>query len=117
MIARIFRLSIPKKHRAHQTIEIFQLRHPEEIREALTAAGYDELNKNEEPDDNDDWTDETENTPAAHNKRNKSARMHLCTRVIRGLFAKVSPEELKEIEEEVDKEKRKLRKEELENER
>ncbi|KAF7338920.1 hypothetical protein MSAN_02215300 [Mycena sanguinolenta] len=103
MVERIFRFSGgPKKRRLHHAIELFQTRNPELIKEALTKAGYDLLNSKQDPDEPDDWTDESADTPEARTKRKKSVRMRVRTRVIRDLFNDASEEELAAIKEDLE---------------
>ncbi|KAJ7237865.1 hypothetical protein C8J57DRAFT_1566832 [Mycena rebaudengoi] len=109
--------SVPTRHRCHQATEIFQRRHTVLIREALKNAGYDELNADNMPDDDDDWTDESKDTPAGHAKRLKSLRMRLRTRVVRQMFEAASAEEKASIEEELEGEKEMVLKEEAEKEK
>ncbi|KAK6969169.1 hypothetical protein R3P38DRAFT_2814910, partial [Favolaschia claudopus] len=97
-----------KGKRAHCPVEVFQLRNRDIVKEALTAAGYDELLAENIEDDEDDWTDESEDTPAARSKRKKSVLMQLRTRVIARLFAEADEEERSAVEEAVAEEKRQL---------
>ncbi|KAJ6578436.1 hypothetical protein B0H19DRAFT_1253675 [Mycena capillaripes] len=125
LVQKIFKFSIPKRTRAHQAIEIFQLRNAAQIKEALTAAGYDALRKKkvaaegdaadndqeDADDEEDDWTDETEDTDAARAKRLKSARMRMRTHVVQGLWKAASQEERESCEAEAEEEKKKIREE------
>ncbi|KAJ6448079.1 hypothetical protein C8R45DRAFT_948206 [Mycena sanguinolenta] len=135
MVQRIFRLSVPKRQRAHQPIEVFQKRNKELIDDALTAAGYHELStkgndddkgnkgethktkddgaKDDDDDDEDDWVDESEDTPAARLKRTKSKRMRLRTRIVQGLWKEASAEERAAVEAEIEEEKNRLNEEQL----
>ncbi|KAJ6479853.1 hypothetical protein C8R45DRAFT_1216293 [Mycena sanguinolenta] len=113
VIQKIFRLSVPKKQRVHQTIELFQIRNQQLVNDALKAAGYDLLNASKDPDDVDDWADEADDTPAARTKRKKSERMQVRTRVVRDLFSLASEEEREAIKEEIEVERKKLQEEEL----
>ncbi|KAJ7276579.1 hypothetical protein C8J57DRAFT_1466085 [Mycena rebaudengoi] len=108
--------SSPARHRSHQAIEIFQRRHVVVIRKALMEAGYDELNSANIPDDADDWSDASKDTPAGHAKRLKSLRMQLRTRVVKQMFDASSAEEKASIEEELEGEKEMALKEEAEKE-
>ncbi|KAJ6453189.1 hypothetical protein C8R45DRAFT_1112693 [Mycena sanguinolenta] len=113
MLQSIFRMNEPKKRRAHHEIELFQMRNPEIINTALKNAGYDLLNTPGDPDEPDDWTDESEDTPAARLKRTKSKRMLMRTRITRDLLMEASEEERESIRQEVEAEKKKLREEAL----
>ncbi|KAF7346847.1 hypothetical protein MSAN_01823900 [Mycena sanguinolenta] len=138
MVQRIFKLSVPKRRRVHQPIEIFQKRNKELIETALTDAGYHKLSTkgendskgdgdNNKGDDNgqdddigqdddddvEDWADESEDTPAARLKRTKSKRMRLRTRVVQGLWKAASAEECAAVEAEIEEEKKRLHEEEL----
>ncbi|KAK7028434.1 hypothetical protein R3P38DRAFT_3190020 [Favolaschia claudopus] len=113
MLARILKLGPAKRGRAHQAVEVFQKRNPELIKAALIAAGYDLLNKKNEADEEDDWADESEETPAAQLKRNKSQRMRLRTKVVHGLWKEASPEEREAVMEDLEAEKAKAREEAL----
>ncbi|KAJ6451805.1 hypothetical protein C8R45DRAFT_1223757 [Mycena sanguinolenta] len=93
-------------------IEIFQKRNKVAIVEALTAAGYDALNVDQDPDEADDWTDEFQDTPAARAKRTRSARMRMRTRVVQDMWAEASPEERAAVEAAIEEEKRALTEEE-----
>ncbi|KAJ6458297.1 hypothetical protein C8R45DRAFT_1221666 [Mycena sanguinolenta] len=112
MVQRIFHLSVPRRRRVHQPIEIFQKRNKVAIVEALTAAGYDALNVDQDPDEADDWTDEFQDTPAARAKRTRSARMRMRTRVVQDMWAEASPEERAAVEAAIEEEKRALTEEE-----
>ncbi|KAK7028746.1 hypothetical protein R3P38DRAFT_3394725 [Favolaschia claudopus] len=107
LLNRILKLGPPKKQRAHQAIEVFQKRNPELIKAALVDAGYDLLNKTGDDDEEDDWTDESEDSPAARLKTNKSDRMRLRTRVVHALWKEVSPEEREAVMEDLAAEKAK----------
>ncbi|KAJ6608770.1 hypothetical protein B0H10DRAFT_2438851 [Mycena sp. CBHHK59/15] len=98
-------------------IEIFQKRNPDLIKAELTKAGYDALTETNKGDDEDDWTDETEDSAAARLKRTKSDRMRMRTRVVQGLWAEASDEEREAVGAEVLEEKRKLHEEELQREK
>ncbi|KAJ6448592.1 hypothetical protein C8R45DRAFT_1115197 [Mycena sanguinolenta] len=135
MVQRIFRLSVPKRQRAHQPIEVFQKRNKELIDDALTAAGYHELStkrndddkgnkgethktkddgaKDDDDDDEDDWVDESEDTPAARLKRTKSKRMRLRMCIVQGLWKEASAEERAAVEAEIEEEKNRLNEEQL----
>ncbi|KAJ6452850.1 hypothetical protein C8R45DRAFT_945551 [Mycena sanguinolenta] len=89
------------------------MRNPEIINTALKNAGYDLLNTPGDPDEPDDWTDESEDTPAARLKRTKSKRMLMRTRITRDLLMEASEEERESIRQEVEAEKKKLREEAL----
>ncbi|KAJ7442103.1 hypothetical protein B0H11DRAFT_2204602 [Mycena galericulata] len=115
-VKNIFKISIPKRRRAHQPIEIFQKNHQGEIRDALTAAGYDDLNEAKMADDIDEGTDESEDTVVARIKATKSKRMRLRTQVVQDLWKEVSEAERELIEAEVAKEKEELREEDGERE-
>ncbi|KAJ6494480.1 hypothetical protein C8R45DRAFT_1212436 [Mycena sanguinolenta] len=110
---RIFCVKVPKKRRAHHAVELFQTRNPELVKEALTNAGYDLLNTQKEQDEEDDWMDESQDTAAADQKRTKSARMCMRTRVVRSLWEEASEAEVEAIKEEIEVEKQKLREEAL----
>ncbi|KAJ6557422.1 hypothetical protein B0H10DRAFT_1967323 [Mycena sp. CBHHK59/15] len=114
---RFLKLSATKRQRAHQAIEIFQKRNPDLIKAELTKAGYDALTETNKGDDEDDWTDETEDSAAARLKRTKSDRMRMRTRVVQGLWAEASDEEREAVGAEVLEEKRKLHEEELQREK
>ncbi|KAJ6511045.1 hypothetical protein C8R45DRAFT_1162473 [Mycena sanguinolenta] len=105
---RIFHVKVPKKRRAHHAIELFQTRNPELVKEALTNAGYDLLNTQKEQDEEDNWTDESQDTAAADQKRTKSARMCMRTRAVRSPWEEVSEAEVEAIKEEIEVEKQKL---------
>ncbi|KAF8173377.1 hypothetical protein K438DRAFT_1772183 [Mycena galopus ATCC 62051] len=98
-------LGVAKRRHAHQSIEIFQKRNPAAIKEALVEAGYDLQNVKQDVDDENNWTNEFEGTPAARLKLTKSDRM--C------LWAKASPEERAVVTGELEAEKNKLHEEEL----
>lgn len=106
---------MPKRKRAHQPIEIFQLRNKELIAQALTAEGYDALNAHDE--DEDDWTEEAEGGIAARRKATKSARMRMRTRVVGALWNQASAEEQKAVAEVVEAEKKEMMEAELEAEK
>ncbi|KAK7022548.1 hypothetical protein R3P38DRAFT_2780549 [Favolaschia claudopus] len=108
VLSRILKLGPTKRQRAHQPIEIFQKRNPELIRAALVEAGYDLLNRRNDEDEDDDWTDESEDSPAARAKVLKSQRMRLRTRVVRGLWDEADPEEREAVDEELEAEKGRL---------
>ncbi|KAK7013043.1 hypothetical protein R3P38DRAFT_3581750 [Favolaschia claudopus] len=107
LLNRILKLGPQKKQRAHQAIEVFQKRNPELIKAALVDAGYDLLNKTGDDDEEDDWTDESDDSPAARLKMNKSDRMRLRTRVVHALWKEVSPEEREAVMEDLAAEKAK----------
>ncbi|KAK7040425.1 hypothetical protein R3P38DRAFT_3180137 [Favolaschia claudopus] len=107
IILRLLQLQ-GKGKRAHRPVEVFQLRNRDIVKEALTAAGYDELLAENIEDDEDDWTDETEDTPAARSKKKKSVLMQLRTRVIARLFAAATEEERSAVEAAVEEEKKQL---------
>ncbi|KAJ6548275.1 hypothetical protein B0H10DRAFT_1969228 [Mycena sp. CBHHK59/15] len=75
------------------------------------------LTETNKGDDEDDWTDETEDSAAARLKRTKSDRMRMRTRVVQGLWAEASDEEREAVGAEVLEEKRKLHEEELQREK
>ncbi|KAJ7721145.1 hypothetical protein B0H16DRAFT_1738469 [Mycena metata] len=100
-----------KRRRAHKPIEVFQMRNPELIKQALTTEGYDNITSVD--DAPDDFTDEADGTPEAAKKSLKSIRMRLRTRVVKALFEATSDEEMQACVETVEKEKEKLRAEEL----
>ncbi|KAJ6503658.1 hypothetical protein C8R45DRAFT_1091437 [Mycena sanguinolenta] len=112
MVQRIFQLSVPRRRRVHQPIEVFQKRNKVAIVEALMAAGYDALNVDKDADEPDDWADEFEDSPAARAKRTRSARMRLRTRVVQDMWAEASPEERAAVEAVIEDEKRALNEEE-----
>ncbi|KAJ7670798.1 hypothetical protein DFH06DRAFT_1125081 [Mycena polygramma] len=93
MIRSLFNINT-KSTRAHQHIELFQLRNVDLINKVLTLAG----------------------TAAAFAKSKKTELMRLRTRVIAGLWKAASPEEKAAIEEEIEREKEELRQKELEDE-
>ncbi|KAK7039795.1 hypothetical protein R3P38DRAFT_3391214 [Favolaschia claudopus] len=107
LLNRILKLGPQKKQRAHQAIEVFQKRNPELIKAALVDAGYDLLNKTGDDDEEDDWTDESDDSPAARLKMNKSDRVRLRTRVVHALWKEVSPEEREAVMEDLAAEKAK----------
>ncbi|KAJ7716424.1 hypothetical protein B0H16DRAFT_1741235 [Mycena metata] len=111
-IQTMFSFAAPKKHRVHQPVEIFQRRNPQFVKLALTDAGYDALTS--EPDEADDFTDESTGTPEALKKSLRSQRMRLRTRVVSALWQDVNDEEKAAVMAEVEKEKAALRKEEEE---
>jgi hypothetical protein len=94
--------------RIHQSIEFFQKRQPELIRERLEQVGYNSVGMESMPDAPDDWTDASKSTCAARNKRNKSQKMQLRTRTIAALWDEASPEERARCEEMVEEEKAQL---------
>ncbi|KAK7053969.1 hypothetical protein R3P38DRAFT_2761739 [Favolaschia claudopus] len=107
IILRLLQLQ-GKGKRAHRPVEVFQLRNRDTVKVALTAAGYDGLLAENIEDDEDDWTDESEDSPAARLKTKKSKLMRLRTRVIAALWADTSEEERSAVEEAVEEEKRLL---------
>ncbi|KAK7007796.1 hypothetical protein R3P38DRAFT_2552643 [Favolaschia claudopus] len=107
IILRLLQLQ-GKGKRAHRPVEVFQLRNRDTVKAALTAAGYDGLLAQNIEDDEDDWTDESEDSPAARLKTKKSRLMRLRTRVIAALWAEASDEERSAVEEAVEEEKRLL---------
>ncbi|KAJ6449956.1 hypothetical protein C8R45DRAFT_947073 [Mycena sanguinolenta] len=68
---------------------------------------------NKDNDDLDDWTDESEDTPAARLKRAKSKRMRLRTRVVQNLWKAASAEERAAVEAEIADKRARLNEEEL----
>ncbi|KAJ7792842.1 hypothetical protein B0H14DRAFT_2623461 [Mycena olivaceomarginata] len=105
-VKEIFQQSIPKRVRAHQAVEIFQKRNGDLIKNALEAAGYDLLNADSDTDEDDDWVDESGSDPVALDKRKKSKRMRLRSRVVSKLWEVASPEERKIAEEAAEEEKK-----------
>ncbi|KAJ7262602.1 hypothetical protein C8J57DRAFT_1719457 [Mycena rebaudengoi] len=102
----------PVRHRSHKAIEIFQKRRVVGIREALTKAGYDELDVANIPDD---FTGaDGNNSPEARAKLVMSMRMQLRARVVREMFDAISAEEKASIDEELEAEREKALKEEAE---
>ncbi|KAJ7686446.1 hypothetical protein B0H14DRAFT_3534564 [Mycena olivaceomarginata] len=97
--------------RAHKHVEVFQIRNAGLITDKLAEEGYNTIADG--CDDNDDWTDESQETPEAIKKRKKSHRMRMRTRVVQALWAEASKEERQAVEEEVEKEKKELREEEM----
>ncbi|KAF8163884.1 hypothetical protein K438DRAFT_1775791 [Mycena galopus ATCC 62051] len=93
------------KRRAHQPIEVFQMRNREAIKAALTAERYDTLSVDEE----DDLVDEADGSEAADRKSTKSLRMRLRTRVVAAMWKTASPEETKAVLAAVEKEKEDIR--------
>ncbi|KAJ7182442.1 hypothetical protein C8R43DRAFT_940597 [Mycena crocata] len=102
-----------KRRRAHQPIELFQKRNGDEIAKALDEAGYNKMNEEKMSEDVDDWEDESKDTKEARVKATKSERMRVRTRVVKALFAEASPEELAEIEAEIEVERAEIRQAEL----
>ncbi|KAJ6548367.1 hypothetical protein B0H19DRAFT_1265204 [Mycena capillaripes] len=117
LVDKIFKFSIPKWTRAHQPIEIFQLRNAEKIKQVLTAAGYDALKKkrsgDETDDEEDDWTDESEDSAAVRAKALKSEHMRMRTRVVQGLWKAASSEEREAAEAEAEEEKKTIHEDDL----
>ncbi|KAJ7761381.1 hypothetical protein B0H16DRAFT_1719547 [Mycena metata] len=111
-IQTMFNFAAPKKCRVHQPVEIFQRRNPQFVKLALTDAGYDTLTG--EPDEADNFTDESTGTPEALKKSLMSQCMRLHTRVVSALWQDVNDEEKAAVMAEVEKEKAALRKEEEE---
>ncbi|KAK6969033.1 hypothetical protein R3P38DRAFT_3337293 [Favolaschia claudopus] len=105
VLSRILKLGPAKRQRTHQPIEIFQKRNPELIKAALVEAGYDLLNSKNDADEDDDWTDESEDSPAARAKRAKSQRMRLRTQTVRILWNEAEPDEREAVQEELEEEK------------
>lgn len=103
---RIFKQSAPKKQRAHHLIEVFQKRNADAIKERLVEAGYDLLNGDAEPDEENNWVNESESTPAACAKRKKAKHMRLCTRVVSRMWEDASAEEVAAVQEQVEEEKK-----------
>ncbi|KAJ7276907.1 hypothetical protein C8J57DRAFT_1714102 [Mycena rebaudengoi] len=102
----------PVRHRSHKAIEIFQKRRVVGIREALTKAGYDELDVANIPDD---FTGaDGNNSPEARAKLVMLMRMQLRARVVREMFDAISAEEKASIDEELEAEREKALKEEAE---
>lgn len=106
----MFSFAAPKKHRVHQPVEIFQRRNPQFVKLALTAAGYDALTG--QPDEADDFTDQSTGTPDALKNSLRSQRMRLRTRVVSALWQDVNDEEKAAVMAELETEKVALREEE-----
>ncbi|KAJ7686873.1 hypothetical protein B0H16DRAFT_1487484, partial [Mycena metata] len=62
----LFGMHGAKRTRVHKAIEVFQMRNPELIKDALTEAGYDNITTAD--DTPDDFTDEAAGTPEAAKK-------------------------------------------------
>ncbi|KAJ7118296.1 hypothetical protein C8R44DRAFT_878904 [Mycena epipterygia] len=88
LLRKMFKISAPKRRRAHQPIELFQKMYPNLITAALKEAGYNEL-------------------------VDRAERMSVRTRVVRALWQEASAEVVSEIEGAVDREKDEIRAEEL----
>ncbi|KAJ7733914.1 hypothetical protein B0H16DRAFT_1732010 [Mycena metata] len=106
----LFGLNV-KRTRAPQAIERFQKRNVDLVNDALEEAGYNTISAVD--DDPDDFTDESEDTPAARAKANKSLRLRTRTRVVQALWAEASDEERQGCNQEVAAEKERMRAEEL----
>jgi hypothetical protein len=111
LVQRILKLSIPTCQRVHKHIEIFQMRNAGLIRDRLAEDGYNDIPSI--GDDDDDWTDESQDMPEALKKRKKSVCMRMQTRVVQGMWAEALKEERKAVEQEVENEKKAMREEEL----
>jgi hypothetical protein len=73
LVQRILKLSIPTRQRAHKHVEVFQICNAGLIKDKLAEEGYNNIA--DRCDDDDDWTDESQETPEATKKRRKSYRM------------------------------------------
>ncbi|KAJ7315506.1 hypothetical protein DFH08DRAFT_971870 [Mycena albidolilacea] len=110
IMQRIFEQNIPKRQHTHKAVEIFQKRNSEKIKEALDEAGYDLLNGDLNSDEENNWVDESADTPAAHAKCKKSK----CMCVIDRLWRDAPADEVATVLEEVEEEKKRLQDEEQE---
>jgi hypothetical protein len=106
----IFEQNITKQQHAHKAVKIFQKHNSDKIKEALDEVGYDLLNRDLNSDEENDWVDESADTPAAHAKRKKSKRM----RIVDRLWRDASADEVAAVLEEVKEEKKRLQEEEWE---
>ncbi|KAK7017278.1 hypothetical protein R3P38DRAFT_2377159, partial [Favolaschia claudopus] len=109
VILRLLQLQSAKVKRPHRPLEIFQMRNRDLVKKALTEAGYDSLLAQNVPDEEDDWTDESEDTPEARSKAKKSELMRLRTRVVAGLWVEASEEERLAVNEAVEEEKKQFK--------
>ncbi|KAJ7898273.1 hypothetical protein B0H14DRAFT_3424632 [Mycena olivaceomarginata] len=114
LIAALVQAKAKPRRRASQAIEVFQRRNRALISERLVAEGYDALRS--EPDDADDWVEESDGTDAAQRKSTKSLRMRMRTRVVQALWKEASVEEQKAVAAQVEKEREEIREAELRDE-
>ncbi|KAJ7088314.1 hypothetical protein C8R44DRAFT_892844 [Mycena epipterygia] len=111
LFKNIFKLNAPKRRRAHQPVEHFQLRNADLIAKALNDEGYNVLTL--EGMEDVDWTNEADSTEVGRNKRLKSDRMRLRMRVVSALWAEADDDEKEAVEALVEAEKEVIRVEEL----
>ncbi|KAJ7085639.1 hypothetical protein B0H15DRAFT_801800 [Mycena belliarum] len=96
----------PPRRRVHKPMEIFQIRNNALIREECTRLGHDELNEAAMAPSVEGWVDEDDEAQVARIKKAAAERMRLRTRVVKGLFAQATEEELEVIAEELEREKK-----------
>ena len=92
-LARMLFQRKPPRGRVHQPIEVYQIRNPGQINDALEEAGYFMINEEKASEELDNWVEESNETQITRVTESVSTRMAVRSRVVKAMFSAASEEE------------------------